>query len=86
MFTYKEVKECSDITEFEAWSGGKVWLDEFSQHLKAISFLTAYVEDWATFEEITTTQINDFLWFDAFDLLVEEGLIVENDKGDYNYV
>lgn len=69
-------KSLNGLDKFPAWSGGKRWLDEFIQHPLALTYLEDYLEDFceggATF---TDTDINDFLWFDAFDILVEEGFV-----------
>lgn len=72
-------KSLDSLSEFPAWSGGKHWLDEFEKHPDALVYLEDYLEDLyeggATF---TDTDINDFLWFDAFDILVEEGFVDSN--------
>lgn len=72
-------KSLNSLYEFPAWSGGKYWLNEFIKHPDALVYLEDYLEDLyeggATF---TDTDINDFLWFDAFDMLVEEGFVDEN--------
>ena len=69
-------KSLNGLDKFPAWSGGKRWLDEFVEHPDALVYLEDYLEDLyeggATF---TDTDINDFLWFDAFDILVEEGFV-----------
>lgn len=67
------------LDKFPAWSGGKHWLDEFVEHPLALTYLEDFLKDLcaggATF---TDTDINDFLWFDAFDILVEEGFVDED--------
>ena len=46
-------------------------------------YLNDYVESWSQEAAIngnmvTETDINDFLWFDAFDILVENGYVDED--------
>lgn len=75
------------LAEFPAWSGGKRWLETFIKHPDALDYLEAFIEDWANSREmcgeelLTKTDINDFLWFEAFDMLVEAGYV----DGDMNW-
>ena len=74
-------KTLSGLDKFPAWSGGKNWLDTFRNHPDAFNYLESFIEDWTDSREVcgeeplTDTDINDFLWFDAFDMLVEAGYV-----------
>ena len=72
-------KSLDSLSEFPAWSGGKHWLDEFVKHPAALEYLEDYIEErYAWGEAFTDTYLNDFLWFDAFDILVEAGYVDED--------
>lgn len=54
------------------WSGAKDRWDDYNEEQKA------YLEEIASECEFDTlTQVNDFVWFDADDLLAEAGLMDE---------
>lgn len=71
----------NNLHDFNAWSGGRQWLETFKEHPEAMDYLDSYLE-YCSQERIiegnpplTDTDINDFLWFDALDILVEEGYV-----------
>lgn len=78
--------EDNTLDYFKAWSGGKEWLDTFKQHPDAFEYISNFIEEWSElrYQEnnpLSSIEINDFLWFDAFDILVEEGYV----DGDMNW-
>lgn len=52
-----------NLFDFQAWSGGKDWLDEMKKR-KLVEEVQAYIEERYE-ENVSETTINDFLWFDA---------------------
>lgn len=69
----KIVKEI-ELEYFEAWSGGKDVLDNIKGHKKCDEIME-YIESLLTYETeqgiITETWLNDFLWFDVDQLLID---------------
>ena len=55
------IKQEISLYDFKAWSGGKYTLDNIIEADK-IEELDALLNE--CFEELTTTQLNDILWFD----------------------
>lgn len=74
------IEAICNVEDFPAWAGGEEWLDVFTeQGEEVINYLNEYLDTWTESKNLTETEINDFLWFDAYELLVAEGLIDEND-------
>lgn len=82
------IVEIDSLYKFDAWSGGRSLLNVFKNHPRVMDYLNDYLEEWSQdcSYPLTDIDINDFLWFDAVNLLVEEGYIDENmnwtDKND----
>lgn len=64
------------LYKFDAWSGGLHVLNELCDHKEAYDFIESYLDDYeeCVSEQLTDTDVNDFLWFDALDFLEENGL------------
>ena len=64
-----------ELEYFEAWSGGKAVLDNIKAHDKCDEIIE-YIESLLTYETeqgiITETWLNDFLWFDVDQLLIDD--------------
>lgn len=61
------VVEC-ELNRFQAWSGGKTWLEELIDHPKAYDYIVNRLEEAELYfyeedEARTETDINDYLWF-----------------------
>ena len=56
------IKSEISLYDFQAWSGGKITLDNIIAEGKAEE-LDALLNE--CFEELTDTQLNDILWFDT---------------------
>ena len=65
--------QIDSIFYFDAWSGGKVWLDAFKEHPGTIDYLDDLLSEWNP-QGLSETALNDFLWFDAINELQEAGL------------
>lgn len=55
----KELK----LDEFEFWSGGREWYEEFEENGK-LDLLKEQIETAFDGRTPTATEINDFVWFD----------------------
>lgn len=74
------VVEC-ELNRFQAWSGGKTWLEELIDHPKAYDYIVDLIEESELYgdgEASTETDINDYLWFYMADDLEEAGFLNEN--------
>lgn len=74
MFTVTTDNEFDSITDFDAWSGGYNWLETFKKHPRCIDYINDELDDLTSYRVFSTTDINDYLWFDAADSLKEAGL------------
>lgn len=80
------VVEC-ELNRFQAWSGGKTWLEELIDHPKAYDYIVNRLEEAELcFDEEgevrTETDINDYLWFYMKYDLEEAGFLNE----DYEWI
>ncbi len=66
------------LWNFDAWSGGLTRLEELKNHQKAFDYIEAFIEEWSSCDNITDTQINDFLWFEMYDMLEEAEFVNED--------
>lgn len=76
------IVEC-ELNRFQAWSGGKTWLEELINHPKAYDYIVDLIElqDLCYDGELSTeTEINDYLWFYMQQDLREAGFLNENDE------
>ena len=74
------VVEC-ELSRFQAWSGGKTWLEELIDHPKAYDYIVDLIEEadlYGDGEVRTETDINDYLWFYMADDLEEAGFLNED--------
>ena len=62
-----------ELEYFEAWSGGLQVLNAINEHDRSLEMLEVLESVLSGDEETanTTTQVNDFLWFDAEDIIQE---------------
>ena len=62
-----------ELEYFEAWSGGLQVLNAIKEHDRSLEMLEVLESILSVDEEAanTTTQVNDFLWFDAEDIIQE---------------
>jgi len=51
-----------DLADFEAWSGGKVTLNELTQ--SECELVEQFMEESAGEDGLSETEINDILWFE----------------------
>ena len=80
------VVEC-ELNRFQAWSGGKTWLEELIDHPKAYDYIVNRLEEAESYfyeegEARTETDINDYLWFYMKYDLEEAGFLNE----DYEWI
>lgn len=66
------------LWNFRAWSGGLTNLNELKCHPNAFSYVEQFLEEWSQCDNITDTQINDYLWFEMYDMLEEAGFVNED--------
>lgn len=71
------------LSDFHAWSGGKTVLSELVDHPEAYDYIENIIDEMSTFSNMTETDVNDFLWFDALYMLAEAGLY-DSDRGIYS--
>lgn len=76
------VVEC-ELNRFQAWSGGKTWLEELIDHPKAYDYIVNRLEEAELYfyekdEARTETDINDYLWFYMKYDLEEAGFLNED--------
>ena len=67
------VKEI-ELEDFEAWSGGLQVLNAIKEHDRGLEILEAleeYINMGEELERVTETWVNDFLWFNADNILRE---------------
>lgn len=69
------------LSNFEAWSGGETVLNELAG--ESFDIIENFIEEWSDENQLTETDINDFLWFDVEDYLREEhGLNLDGSEID----
>ena len=66
----KIVKEI-ELEDFGAWSGGLQVLNAIKEHEQGSEILETLIEYIDMSEDITETWLNDFLWFDTEDIIME---------------
>lgn len=69
--TYIKITTEINLEDFEAWSGGLDTLNAIKKHEEASEILEYLASILTEDEGLTETQVNDFLWFDAYDLIIE---------------
>lgn len=76
------IKKLIDLENFEPWSGA---IDYYNALMNSepyvINEVTDYLEEWAYSENITETQLNDFLWFELDDFLADLGYTLTTRDG-----
>lgn len=70
--TYITITTEINLEEFEAWSGGLNTLNAIKKHEEASEILDYLGTILNEYENLTDTALNDFLWFDADDFILEE--------------
>ena len=74
MFDIIETTSLNSIADFDAWSGGYSWLETFKKHPACIDYIDNELEAWGDGCSLSSTEVNDYLWFDALEGLEEAGL------------
>ena len=70
------------IEDFPFWSGAQdvaYRIIEQPNAKEIWEWLESYLSDCG---ELSSTQVNDFFWFDAWDLLTDEGLVKDDEDDD----
>lgn len=67
----------NSLYDFSFWGGARNQFNFIVEEggIEAVDYLEELLSD--SEETLTETDINDFIWFEAYDLLVEEGFIEE---------
>lgn len=60
----------SSIKGFNAWAGGE--RVQFELDGRALELADQWLEEWSEYDDLTETNINDWLWFECADWLAEE--------------
>lgn len=71
----------NSLYEFSFWGGARNQFNFIVEEggSEAVDFLDEYLSEG--FDEVMSEiDINDFIWFEAYDLLVENGLIEEEEE------
>lgn len=66
------IMEEISLEDFEAWSGGKDVLNTILEHEEKdviLDFITDTINELYIDGTVTDTQVNDFLWFEAVDII-----------------
>lgn len=71
----------NSLYEFSFWGGARNQFNFIVEEggSEAVDFLDEHLSEGFD-ENVTETDINDFIWFEAYDLLVEEGFIGEEEE------
>lgn len=69
-----------ELEYFSAWSCGKDNLEELKEHPEAFDNIKDYLNEVTEVCDWTEVDINDFLWFDMYDYLREEGYVDDDDN------
>lgn len=77
-FVVKVYKEMQ-LEEFEPWSGAKPWFEKLLKDELAFTYVNDFLAEWADMGNLSETDINDFIWFDMADMLIEEGFWKEEE-------
>lgn len=75
-----EVVKEIELAEFPFWAGAKGVAEEINRNEEAQA-CWEYLEEYLGYsgESWTETDVNDFVWFEAYDLLVEAGYFENED-------
>lgn len=70
----------NSLYDFSFWGGARNQFNFIVEEggIEAVDYLEELLSDFE--ETLTETDINDFIWFEAYDLLVEEGFIEEEEE------
>lgn len=70
----------NSLYDFFFWGGARNQFDFITEEggIEAVDYLEELLSD--SEETLTETDINDFIWFEAYDILVEEGFIEEEEE------
>lgn len=61
------------LDDFEPWGDAVHVLDGLNEHPSAFNFINETIAEWSQCKQLTDVDVNDFLWFEALDLLANEG-------------
>ena len=88
MIEYVERHEIETIADFAAWQGGKSRLDDIcNSGDEVINLVNGWVSEMcASDDTVTDSDINDFLWFEAPEVLANAGYELETANGIDMYV
>lgn len=70
----------NSLYDFSFWGGARNQFNFIIEEggIEAVDYLEELLSD--SEETLTETDINDFIWFEAYDILVEEGFIEEEEE------
>lgn len=70
----------NSLYDFSFWGGARNQFNFIIEEggIEAVDYLEKLLSD--SEETLTKTDINDFIWFEAYDLLVEDGFIEEEEE------
>lgn len=80
----KFVTEISDIRDFDFWSGACSTVDKINNSPSKDNIWDYFEQILECSSEITETSINDIMWFDFEDMLVEDGYVSYETEDGYD--
>ena len=72
--SFTVAKHYDSLQDFEPWSGAKSIYERIMDDEEACEYIEDYLEQVCDCCDWSETTINDFLWFDAEEILVDVGI------------
>lgn len=76
-FTVK--KDYDSLNDFEPWAGAIHVYERIMNDEEARDYIEDYLESSCDCQDWSETDINDFIWFDAEQFLIDEGIWEEEE-------
>lgn len=70
----KIIDELESLKDFESWDGATYFQQRIMNDPEALRVIESDLEGYTASFPMTLDELNDYLWFDAEELLIEEGI------------
>ena len=72
--SFTVAKSYNSLNDFEPWSGAVPIYEQIMNNERARDYIEAYLDEACDPRYWDETMVNDFIWFDAEEILVDAGI------------
>ena len=72
--SFTVAKSYNSLNDFEPWSGAVPIYEQIMNNERARDYVEAYLDEACDPRYWDETMVNDFIWFDAEEILVDAGI------------